>query len=132
MQWPPDRIGLSQYPKFNVLIQPPLRQIGEKRLTFRNLDWPSFKQVQALLGRTTRARFSYCKGVLEITMPLETHERFARLIERFIVILVVELGLKIKTMGSTTLDREDLLRSAEPDNGYYIQSYAQVFDHEID
>nr|WP_223173786.1 hypothetical protein [Gloeobacter kilaueensis] len=90
-----------------MLIQPPLRQTGEKRLTFRNLDWPSFKQVQTLLAQKARARFSYCKGVLEITMPLETHERFARLIERFIVILVVELGLKIKTMGSITLDRED-------------------------
>lgn len=35
-------------------------------------------------------------------------------------------------MGSTTLDREDLLKSAEPDNGYYIQNYALVADHEID
>ncbi|WP_254721970.1 Uma2 family endonuclease [Kovacikia minuta] len=35
-------------------------------------------------------------------------------------------------MGSTTLDREDLLKSAEPDNGYYIQNYARVADHTID
>jgi Uma2 family endonuclease len=105
--------------------------VGEKRLAFRDLDWPAFKQIQNLLTERTRARFSYDNGVLEITMPLEGHERSARLIERFILILVMELGMKVKTMGSTTLDREDLLKSAEPDNGYYIQNYALVADHEI-
>ena len=39
--------------------------------------------------------------------------------------------MKMKTMGSTTLDREDLLKSAEPDNGYYIQNYALVADRPV-
>jgi Uma2 family endonuclease len=41
------------------------------------------------------------------------------------------MGMKIKTMGSTTLDREDLLKSVEPDNGYYIQNFRLVADHEV-
>jgi Uma2 family endonuclease len=114
-----------------MLIESPPKPVGEKRITFRDLDWQSFKQIQQLLTERTRARFTYDNGVLEITMPLEGHERCARLIELFIRILVVELDMKIKTMGSTTLDREDLLKSAEPDNGYYIQNYALVADHEI-
>jgi Uma2 family endonuclease len=114
-----------------MLIESPPKLVGEKRLSFRNLDWHAFKQIQSLLSANTRARFSYDNGVLEITMPLEGHERSARLIELFIRILVVGLGMKIKTMGSTTLDREDLLKSAEPDNGYYIQNYALVADHAI-
>lgn len=114
-----------------ILIEPPPKLTGEKRLTFHDLDWQAFKQIQSLLMERTRARFSYDNGTLEITMPLESHERAARLIELFIRILVVEQGMKIKTMGSTTLDREDLLKSAEPDNGYYIQSFTQVADHEI-
>jgi Uma2 family endonuclease len=114
-----------------MLLEPPPQLVGEKRLTFRDLDWHAFKQIQNLLTERTRARFSYDNGVLEITMPLEGHERSARLIERFILILVIGLGMKVKTMGSTTLDREDLLKSAEPDNGYYIQNYALVADHEI-
>jgi Uma2 family endonuclease len=114
-----------------MLLEPPPKLIGEKRLTFHNLDWQAFKQIQHLLGSRTHARFSYDNGVLEITMPLEGHERSARLIELFIRVLVVEMGLKLKTMGSTTLDREDLLKSAEPDNGYYIQNYARVADHEV-
>ncbi len=114
-----------------MLIESPPKLVGEKRLTFRNLDWHAFKQIQSLLTERTRARFTYDNGVLEITMPLEGHERSARLIERFILILVMELGMKVKTMGSTTLDREDLLKSAEPDNGYYIQNYALVASHEV-
>ncbi len=114
-----------------MLSEAPPKPIGEKRITFCGLDWHAFKQIQSLLTERTRARFTYDDGVLEITVPLETHERSARLIERFILILITEMGMKIKTMGSTTLEREDLLRSAEPDNGYYIQNYSLVADHEV-
>jgi Uma2 family endonuclease len=114
-----------------MLLETPPKLVGEKRLAFRNLDWQAFKQIQHLLGERTRARFSYDNGVLEITMPLEGHERSARLIELLVRVLVIEMGLKLKTMGSTTLDREDLLKSAEPDNGYYIQNFALVADHEV-
>jgi Uma2 family endonuclease len=114
-----------------MLFPPPPKLVGEKRLTFRNLDWTAFKQIQTLLSGNSHARFNYDNGFLEITMPLESHERSARLFELFIRVLVVELGMKLKTMGSTTLDREDLLKSAEPDSGYYIQNYLQVADHEI-
>ncbi len=109
-----------------------VKQTGEKRVTFQNLEWQAFKQIQSLLTERSQARFTYDRGVLEITTPLERHERFARLIELFIRILVVEMGLNVKTMGSTTLDREDLLKSAEPDNGYYIQRFDLVADHTID
>jgi Uma2 family endonuclease len=47
-------------------------------------------------------------------------------------VLVVELGLKIKTMGSTTLDRSDLERGAEPDNAYYIQNQPLVAGRKVD
>ena len=115
-----------------MYLDSPANPVGEKRMAFRDLDWDGFKQIQQLLTERTRTRFTYDAGVLEITMPLESHERLARLIELFIRILVVELGFKMKTMGSTTLDREDLLKSAEPDNGYYIQNYDLVADHEVD
>jgi Uma2 family endonuclease len=101
-------------------------------MAFQALDWSAFQQIRQLLTERTRARFNYDDGVLEITQSLEGHERIARLVELFIRILVVEMGLKVKSMGSTTLDREDLLKSAGPDNGYYIQNYALVADHEVD
>jgi Uma2 family endonuclease len=115
-----------------MYLDSPAKPTGEKRMAFQALDWSAFQQIRQLLTERTRARFNYGDGVLEITMPLEGHERIARLVELFIRILVVEMGLKVKSMGSTTLDREDLLKSAEPDNGYYIQNYALVADHEVD
>ena len=36
------------------------------------------------------------------------------------------MGLKLKSMGSTTLNREDLDWGAEPDNSYYIQNQPLV------
>ncbi|MEO0395689.1 MAG: Uma2 family endonuclease [Cyanobacteria bacterium P01_A01_bin.137] len=105
---------------------------GENRVALHGLDWMAYQQMKALLNERTRARLTYDRGKLEITMPSEPHEFYARLIERFIVILVVELGLRVKTMGSTTLDREDLDRGAEPDNGYYIQNQPQVAGRAVD
>jgi Uma2 family endonuclease len=99
---------------------------GENRVAIRGLDWVAYQQMKALLNERTRARLTYDRGTLEITMPSEIHEFYARLIERFIIILVVELGMQVKTLGSTTLDREDLDRGSEPDNGYYIQNQPLV------
>lgn len=57
---------------------------------------------------------------------LEDHEQASELIGLFIRILVVELGLKLKSMRSTTLKKEALDRGGEPDNAYYIQNQPKV------
>ncbi|MBE9159091.1 Uma2 family endonuclease [Nodosilinea sp. LEGE 06152] len=105
---------------------------GENRVALRGMDWVAYCQMRSLLNERSRARLTYDRGTLEITMPSEAHEFYARLIERFIIILVVELGMRVKTLGSTTLDREDLDRGAEPDNGYYIQNQPLVAGRAID
>jgi Uma2 family endonuclease len=108
------------------------RPIGENRVTLRGLDWTAYQTILHALPQTRAARLTYDRGVLEISVPLENHEFSNRLIELFVRILVVELGLKIKTMGSTTLDREDLDRGAEPDSGYYIQNQPLVAGRNVD
>lgn len=106
--------------------------LAEQRVVFHNISWHSYEQILAALGESRSARLIYDQGTLEITMPLEEHESATRLIELFIRILVEELGLKIKTMGSTTLNRPDLERSAEPDNCYYIQNQPKVAGKKVD
>ncbi len=110
---------------------PPLETMGEKRVTLHHLTWQSYQQILQALPHSRAARLTYDRGVLEITMPLQDHEFFVRLLERFIIILVVEMGMKVKTMGSATIDREDLQRGAEPDCAYYIQNYAQVAGRQV-
>jgi len=96
---------------------PPPIAPGENRVALHGMDWVAYCQMRSLLNERTRARLTYDRGTLEITTPSEAHEFYARLIERFIIILVVELGMRVKTLGSTPLDREDLDRGVEPDNG---------------
>jgi len=118
-------------PASTELIAPP-PAVGEKRVTFHHLNWQSYQQILHALPQSRSARLTYDRGILEITMPLEDHEFAVRLIELFIRILVIETGLKIKTMGSTTLERQDLDRSPEPDNAYYIQNQPLVAGRNVD
>ena len=106
--------------------------VGEKRIVFRALDWSRYQALRKTLGGDRNVRFTYSQGTLEVTMPLEIHEFSAGLLGLFIRILVVECGLNIKTMGSTTLDREALDRSAEPDVAYYIQNQPLVAGRDVD
>lgn len=105
--------------------------IGENRIVLQNVNWHEYQQMRLLFEERTHARLTYDQGMLEISMPLEDHEFATRLIEFFIRILVFELGMKMKTMGSTTLIREDLNRGAEPDNGYYIQNQPRVAGRKV-
>lgn len=109
-----------------IVPQPIPKPIGERRMLFHSLDWQRYQTLRDILSRTGNIHFTYLNGTLEVTMPLEIHEFSARMIELFIRILVVELGMKLKTMGSTTLEREELERAAEPDDAYYIQNQPLV------
>ncbi len=112
------------------LNPPPL--VGEQRVIFHHLNWQAYQQILHALGENRSAHLIYDRGILEITMPLEEHEFYSELIGRFIYFLVAEMGRKIKTMGSTRLDREDLDRGTEPDKAYYIHNQPQVAGKTVD
>jgi len=116
-----------------VATAPPVntQPMGEKRVTLRGLTWQSYQQILHALPQSRGARLTYDRGVLEITMPLEDHEFALRLIELFVRILVGEMGMKLKTMGSTTMDREELDRGSEPDCAYYIQNQPKVAGRKV-
>ncbi|MGC1217237.1 MAG: Uma2 family endonuclease [Phormidesmis sp.] len=115
-----------------LLSQPIPQPVGEKRLIFRSLDWQRYQTLRTTLGHERTIRFTYAQGTLEVTMPLEIHEFSAGLLGLFIRILAIESGMDIKTMGSTTLEREALDRSAEPDVAYYIQNQPLVAGRDVD
>lgn len=106
--------------------------VGEQRVVFRGLNWNDYLQIFHALPQRRNSRLAYDRGILEITMPLEDHEFAIRLIERFILILVFEMGMKMKTMGSTTMNREGLQRGAEPDCAFYIQNQPKVAGRNVD
>ena len=80
----------------------------------RGLSWEAYLQILHALPQSRGSRLTYDDGVLEITMPLEDHEFSGRLIERFILTLVELLGMRMKTMGSTTMNYPHLKREQNP------------------
>lgn len=115
-----------------IIKQPVPKPVGEQRVVLRSLTWQGFLTVRQSLSPDRNTRLTYSDGTLELTMPLEIHEFSAWLIGRFIYILASELGMDLKTMGSTTLDRETLDRSGEPDAAYYIQNQPLVAGRDVD
>ncbi|MEM7795197.1 MAG: Uma2 family endonuclease [Cyanobacteria bacterium P01_C01_bin.118] len=115
-----------------LVKQPVPKPVGEQRVVFHSITWQSFLTMRQSLSPDRNTRLTYTEGTLEITMPLEIHEFSAWLIGRFIYILVSELGMELKTMGSTTLDRQALERSGEPDAAYYIQNQPLVAGRDVD
>ncbi len=109
-----------------------LHPIGEQRVVLHGLSWDAYLQILDALPQARGSRLTYDDGVLEITVPLELHEFSGRLIERFIVTLIEVMGLKIKTMGSTTMNYPNLKKGAEPDNAYYLQNQPLVKGRKVD
>ncbi len=111
-------------PEPKTELQQPL--MGERRVVLHGVSWESYLQILNALPQSRNSRLTYDDGVLEITMPLEDHEFSGRLIECFIRTIVEVLGMRIKTMGSTTMNYAFLKKGAESDNVYYIQNQSLV------
>jgi Uma2 family endonuclease len=114
-------------------MPPGLSVLGEQRVLLENISWYLFESLLEALGEDRSSRLAYDRGTLEIMTPLLPHEHSKRLIEKLIDILVEELNLNIKSIGSMTCKREDVSRGIEPDSGFYIQNEPLVRDRqEID
>ncbi len=98
----------------------------ENRVILKGVSWSTFKALLADVGDDRAWRIAYDEGVLEIRMPLEEHEEPKRLIESFVEAIVDELGIELRSLGSLTLEREDLTRAVEPDSCFYIQNESVV------
>jgi Uma2 family endonuclease len=106
---------------------PPQKQVSEvATVVLAGVRWETFKALLADLGEDRACRIAYERGLLEIRMPLEEHEEPKRLIESFIEAIADELEIEIRSLGSLTLEREDLSLAVEPDTCFYIQNEARV------
>lgn len=95
---------------------------AEQRLTLNDVSWETYEKLLDAFGEHRAVRFHYDQGVLELMVPLEAHENPSDLTGIFITTLVVESGMNLKCLASTTLRRQTLDRGAEPDKCYYIQN----------
>jgi Uma2 family endonuclease len=78
------------------------------------------------MGDHRATRLTYNRGVLQIKMPSKLHEIINRLLARIVTTLTEELDLDVINLGSTTLERQELDKGAEPDTCFYIQNADQL------
>ncbi|MBE9049228.1 Uma2 family endonuclease [Nostocales cyanobacterium LEGE 11386] len=95
---------------------------SSQRVLLPNISWQTFETILAEMGGNRATRLAYDHGTLEIMTPLMPHEHNNRLIHNLVVILAEELNLNLKSTGSVTCKRQDLLRGVEPDSSFYIQN----------
>jgi len=95
---------------------------SSQRVILPNISWQTFEIILAEMGNHRATRLTYDQGTLEIMTPLMPHEYNNRLLEHLVFTLAEELNLNIKSIGSTTCKRPDLLRGVEPDSAFYIQN----------
>jgi Uma2 family endonuclease len=95
---------------------------SSQRAILQNISWQTFETILAEMGDNRITRLAYDHGTLEIMTPLMPHEHNKRLIEKLIDNLAEELNLNLKSVGSVTCKRPDLLRGVEPDSSFYIQN----------
>ncbi|WP_448266652.1 Uma2 family endonuclease [Nostoc sp. DSM 114159] len=96
--------------------------VGEQRTVLHNISWETFEALLRDTGEDRGSRFAYDCGVLEIMTPLFEHENPKSNFGNFIIALAEELGIEIRSAGSTTLKRKISKRGIEPDTCYYIQN----------
>ncbi|MGB3263566.1 MAG: Uma2 family endonuclease [Microcoleus sp.] len=96
--------------------------LAEQRTLLENISWSTFETLLKEIGNNRGYRLAYDEGMLEIMAPLFEHENPKIQFDRFIVALAEELGIEIKSAGSTTLKLKNVKKGIEPDNCYYIQN----------
>lgn len=102
---------------------------GELRFICHNVTWAEFANFVTETGDDRSSRIAYDRGVLEIIIKSNKHEYYNRQISSLIMDLVEQLGFDYCIpLGSTTWKRKDLLKSAEPDSCFYIQSALKILD----
>ncbi|WP_193195999.1 Uma2 family endonuclease [Nostoc sp. MG11] len=99
---------------------------AEQRTVLHNISWETFEALLRDTGEDRGSRFAYDCGTLEIMTPLFEHENPKIQFDRFIFALAEEVGIEIKSAGSTTLKRRLARQGIEPDNCYYIQTESRV------
>jgi Uma2 family endonuclease len=87
-----------------------------------NISWKTYRAMLADMGDHRAARAAYNQGVLSLKAPSKLHEIVNRLSARIATTLTEEMGLEVINVGSTTLERDDLEKGAEPDTSFYIQN----------
>lgn len=95
-------------------------------ILLEDIRWSTYKAMLEEMGDHRSVRVAYDQGVLTLKMPSKLHEAINWLLARIALALTEELDLEVISTGSTTLDRDELEKGAEPDSSFYIGNAAKL------
>lgn len=102
---------------------PPLDD--QQHMVLDDVSWELYDKLLREQGERN-VRITYDQGRMEIMSPLPEHERPARAIGRFIMLLAIELNIPVAGLGSTTFRRKDQGNGLEPDDCFYVQNEQRI------
>ncbi|OHB73485.1 MAG: hypothetical protein A2V70_20495 [Planctomycetes bacterium RBG_13_63_9] len=94
-------------------------------VVLQNIAWSTYEAIVAE-NRNPGTRFTYDRGTLEIMSPSKEQQRCKKLIGRMIETMTEELGIPIRSAGSTTWTSEARQQGLEPDECYYVANESRV------
>lgn len=102
------------------------RMTPDSVLIQHRVSWNDYEELLAAVGEASSLHISFDDGTLQITTLSFEHEKYVKLIERFVDRLSARLRLKVLFYGSATMKKEGKLKGVEPDACFYVQNAALV------
>lgn len=110
----------------SALLQPDrVRLEPAQRFVLGCVSWEEYGKFLEAIGEN-HVRVTYDRGNLELMSPQPVHEVYKTLFGRLFDILMDELDIPMKALGSTTFRRQEAEAGLEPDQCYFFASTARV------
>jgi Uma2 family endonuclease len=96
-----------------------------QRFVLHNVSWEEYGKFLEAIGEN-HVRVTYDRGSIEFMSPQPIHEVYKMLFGRLFDVLMMELNVPMKALGSTTFRRPEADAGLEPDQCFYFSSAARV------
>jgi Uma2 family endonuclease len=133
------RLEIKEFPKTHQsllnksrceeIMQVQLKQIlvpVGQQLIMTDVSWQMYEQLLEELGEKRASRINYSAGILEIMVPLPEHEDDKVIIADLVKLLLEELDIEFRNLGSTTFKNKTMKQGLEADDCFYIENEAAV------
>jgi Uma2 family endonuclease len=111
-------------------MPPLLNKTTDQRIVHHG-TWEQFKFIQKGFEGSPGVRLFYYDGAIEILMPGQDHETFARVIDYLVTTFLVEQGIFFKPTGAMTQEKPGVV-CAQADESYCIGSVKPIPDLSIE
>jgi Uma2 family endonuclease len=97
-----------------------------QQLLMTDVSWQMYEQLLEEFGEKRGSRINYSGGVLEIMVPLPEHEDDKVIIADLVKVLLEEVDIEFRSLGSTTFKSKTMNQGIEADDCFYIENEAAV------